>query len=69
MIRLVWYFRSGMTKLLYIFVPNEFVNGQGVYKLLIKRLGVAMLNKTVSCCDVFDKKNTLRHGILMFMVD
>jgi hypothetical protein len=36
-----------MNKLVYIFVPNEFVIGQVGLKLLIKRLAVAMVNKTV----------------------
>jgi hypothetical protein len=30
-----------------VYVPNDFVIGQIVLKLLIKRLAVAMLNKTV----------------------
>jgi hypothetical protein len=37
-----------MNTLVYIFVPNEFVIGQVVLKLLIKRLAVAMVNKTVT---------------------
>jgi hypothetical protein len=36
-----------MSKLVYIFVPNEFVIGLVVLKLLIKWLAVAMMNKTV----------------------
>jgi hypothetical protein len=36
-----------MNKLVYIFVPNEFVIGQVVLKSFIKRLAVAMVNKTV----------------------
>jgi hypothetical protein len=36
-----------MNKLVYIFVPNQFVIGDVVLKLLIKRLAVAMVNKTV----------------------
>jgi hypothetical protein len=36
-----------MNKLVYIFVPNEFVIDQVVFKLLIKMLAVAMVNKTV----------------------
>jgi hypothetical protein len=35
-----------MNKLVYIFVSSEFVIGQVVLKLLIKRLVVAMVNKT-----------------------
>jgi hypothetical protein len=38
-----------MNKLVYIFVPNEFVIGQVVLKSFIKRLAVAMVNKTVVC--------------------
>jgi hypothetical protein len=41
-----------MNKLVYIFVPNEFVIGQVFLKLLITRLAVAMVNKTV-CNYVF----------------
>jgi hypothetical protein len=41
-IRLFWFFRSRMNILVYIFVI-----GQVVLKLLIKRLAVAMVNKTV----------------------
>jgi hypothetical protein len=48
MIRLFCLFRSWMNKLIYIFVPHEFVIGQVVLKLLIKRLAVAMMNKTVA---------------------
>jgi hypothetical protein len=48
MIRLSPYLCSRMKKLLYIYVPNEFVIGQLVLKLLIKRLAVAMVNKTVA---------------------
>jgi hypothetical protein len=40
-------FRSRMNKPVYIFVPNEFVIGEVVLKLLIKRLAVAMVNKTL----------------------
>jgi hypothetical protein len=47
MIRLFWFFRSGMNKLVYIVVPNQFVIGDVFLKLLIKRLAVAMVNKTV----------------------
>jgi hypothetical protein len=36
-----------MDKLVYIFVPNQFVIGHVFFKLLIKRLAVAMVNKTV----------------------
>jgi hypothetical protein len=36
-----------MNKLVYIFVPNQFVIGDVVLKLLIKRLALAMVNKTV----------------------
>jgi hypothetical protein len=36
-----------MNKLAYIFVPNQFVIGHVFLKLLIKRLAVAMVNKTV----------------------
>jgi hypothetical protein len=39
---------SRMNKLVYIFVPNEFVIGQVVLKLFIKRLAVDMVNMTVS---------------------
>jgi hypothetical protein len=38
-------FRSRMNKLVYIFVPNEFVIGQVVLKLLIKRLAVAVYDE------------------------
>jgi hypothetical protein len=37
-----------MNKLLYIFLPNEFLIGQVIFQLSIKRLAVAMLNKTIS---------------------
>jgi hypothetical protein len=47
MITLFCFFRSRMNKLVYIFVPNQFVIGDVVLKLLIKRLAVAMVNKTV----------------------
>jgi hypothetical protein len=36
-----------MNKLVYIFVPYEFVIGHVLLTLLIKRLAVAMVNKTV----------------------
>jgi hypothetical protein len=36
-----------MNKLVYIYVTNEFVIDKVVLKLLIKRLAVAMVNKTV----------------------
>jgi hypothetical protein len=36
-----------MNKLVYIYVPNEFVIGQVVLKSFIKRLAVAMVNKIV----------------------
>jgi hypothetical protein len=36
-----------MNTLVYICVPNQFVIGDVVLKLLIKRLAVAMVNKTV----------------------
>jgi hypothetical protein len=36
-----------MNKLVYIYVPNEFVIGYVLLTLLIKRLAVAMVNKTV----------------------
>jgi hypothetical protein len=36
-----------MNKLVYICVPNQFVIGDVFLKLLIKRLAVAMVNKTV----------------------
>jgi hypothetical protein len=36
-----------MTKLVYIFMPNEFVIGQVLLKSFIKMLAVATLNKTV----------------------
>jgi hypothetical protein len=36
-----------MNKLVYIYVPNEFVIGQVVFKSFTKRLAVAMVNKTV----------------------
>jgi hypothetical protein len=35
-----------MNKLVYIYVPNEFVIGYVLLTLLIKRLAVAMVNKT-----------------------
>jgi hypothetical protein len=38
---------SRMNKLVYIYVPNEFLIGQVVLKSFIKRLVVAMVNKTV----------------------
>jgi hypothetical protein len=38
-----------MNKLVYIYVPNEFVIGYVLLTLLIKRLAVAMVNKTVVC--------------------
>jgi hypothetical protein len=41
------FFRSRMNKLVYIFVPNQFVIGDVVLKLVIKRLAVARVNKTV----------------------
>jgi hypothetical protein len=37
-----------MNKLVYINVPNEFVIGQVVFKVFIKGLAVAMVNKTVA---------------------
>jgi hypothetical protein len=40
-------FWSRMNKLVYIYVPNEFVIGYVLFILLIKRLAVAMVNKTV----------------------
>jgi hypothetical protein len=45
-----------MNKLVYICVPNELVIGQVVLNLLIKRLAVAMMNKTVGPArlDVID---------------
>jgi hypothetical protein len=36
-----------MNKLVYIYVPNEFVIGYVLLTLLIKRLAVALVNKTV----------------------
>jgi uncharacterized membrane protein len=36
-----------MNKLAYIYAQNEFVVGQVVLKLMIKRLAVAIVNKTV----------------------
>jgi hypothetical protein len=36
-----------MNKLVYIFVPNEFGIGHVLFKLFIKMLAVAMVNKTV----------------------
>jgi hypothetical protein len=36
-----------MNKLVYIYVPNEIVIGYVLMTLLIKRLAVAMVNKTV----------------------
>jgi hypothetical protein len=36
-----------MNKLVYIYVPNEFVIGYELLTLLIKRLAVALVNKTV----------------------
>jgi hypothetical protein len=44
---MIRFFRSGMNKLVYIFLPNEFVIGQVVLKSFIKRIAVAMVNKTV----------------------
>jgi hypothetical protein len=41
-------FSSRMKKLVYIFVPNDFVVGQVVLKLFIKILVLAMVNKTVT---------------------
>jgi hypothetical protein len=41
------FFSSRMNKLVYIYVPNEFVISHVFLKLLIKRLAVAMVNKTV----------------------
>jgi hypothetical protein len=46
-IRMIWYFSSRMNKLVYIYVPHEFVIGQVILKLLSTRLIVAMVNKTV----------------------
>jgi hypothetical protein len=45
--QIVWYFSSSMNKLVYIYVPNEFVIGQVVLKWFSKRLAIAMANKTV----------------------
>jgi hypothetical protein len=45
-----------MNKLVYVYVPNEFVIGQVVLKLLIQRLAVAMVNKTVGIVDNFEPK-------------
>jgi hypothetical protein len=36
-----------MNKLVYIYVPNEYVIGHAFLKLSIKGLAVAMVNKTV----------------------
>jgi hypothetical protein len=36
-----------MNKLVYIYMPKEFVIGQVVLELLSKRLAVAVVNKTV----------------------
>jgi hypothetical protein len=36
-----------MNTLVHIYVPNEIVIGQVVLTLLIKRLAIAMVNKTV----------------------
>jgi hypothetical protein len=47
MIRLFRCFGSRMNKLVYIYVPNEFVIGYLLLTLLIKRLAVATVNKTV----------------------
>jgi hypothetical protein len=47
MISLFRCFSSMMNKLVYIYVHNEFVIGQVVLKLLIKRLAVGKVNKTV----------------------
>jgi hypothetical protein len=41
-----------MNKLVYIFVPNQFVIGNVVLKLLIKWLSVAIVNKTVVTVSV-----------------
>jgi hypothetical protein len=41
-----------MNKLVYIYVPNEFVIGQVVLKSFIKRLAVAMVTKTVVPCEL-----------------
>jgi hypothetical protein len=43
-----------MYKLVYIYVPNEFVIGNVVLKLLIKRLAVVMVNKTVGLVARWD---------------
>jgi hypothetical protein len=45
--QIVTIFSSKMNKLFYIYVPNEFVIGQVVLKSFIKRLAIAMVNKTV----------------------
>jgi hypothetical protein len=42
-----------MNKLVYIYVPNEFVIGYVVLTLLIKRPAVAMVNKTVAPVFVY----------------
>jgi hypothetical protein len=47
MIRFFRFFSSRMNKLVYIYVPNEFVIGQVVLKLLSKRLALAMMSKTL----------------------
>jgi hypothetical protein len=45
MIRLFRLFSAWMNKLVYMYVQNEFVIGQEVLKLFIKRLAVALVNK------------------------
>jgi hypothetical protein len=42
-----------MNKLVYKYVPNEFVIGYVLLTLLIKRLAVAMVNKTVNHPPVY----------------
>jgi hypothetical protein len=54
MIRFFQYVSSSMNKLVYIYVQNEFVIVQVVFKLLIKMLVVAIVNKTVLYYIVFE---------------
>jgi hypothetical protein len=53
-----------MNKLVYIFVPNQFVIGHVFLKLLIERLAVAMVNKTVGICLVSLRLPTFYYGLV-----
>jgi hypothetical protein len=48
-----------MNKLVYIYVPNEFVIGYVLLTLLIKRLAEAMVNKTVDHDYVLGRVHTV----------